>query len=180
MSWKKDGWIIVKNFLPKTYLEPTYSKCVQEVANLSTNWERDKQCPSSPSFYNKDYMDEILRNFLSSMEKHTKLKLFKTYAYWRWYMEGETLLYHTDRPACEISATIFLGGDPWDIWIRSYDGSSHKVTQEIGDALIYRGCDLRHWREEFEGDKHAQVFIHYVDQDGPKKEHKDDVLDGPR
>ena len=93
-------------------------------------------------------------------------------------MEGETLLAHRDRPACEISSTIFVGGDPWEIHINSYDGSSHVVQQEPGDALIYRGCDLIHWREEFEGKEHAQVFIHYVDQDGPNKEHKDDKVNG--
>ena len=110
------------------------------------------------------------------MEKITNLKLFKAYVFWRMYQEGESLLPHLDREACEVSATICIGGDPWDLWIKSYDGSSHKITQDPGDALIYRGCDLIHWREEFEGREHAQVFIHYVDQDGPNKKHKDDAI----
>ena len=27
--------------------------------------------------------------------------------------------------------------------------------------LIYSGCDLEHWREEFKGDDCGQVFLHY-------------------
>ena len=27
--------------------------------------------------------------------------------------------------------------------------------------LIYSGCDLEHWREEFQGNDCGQVFLHY-------------------
>jgi hypothetical protein len=27
--------------------------------------------------------------------------------------------------------------------------------------LIYKGCELEHWRNKFEGDNCAQVFLHY-------------------
>ena len=27
--------------------------------------------------------------------------------------------------------------------------------------LIYKGCDLEHWREPFKGKDCAQVFLHY-------------------
>ena len=30
-----------------------------------------------------------------------------------------------------------------------------------GDMLIYKGNELEHWREPFEGDHCAQVFLHY-------------------
>jgi hypothetical protein len=36
-----------------------------------------------------------------------------------------------------------------------------------GDAAVYRGIDCYHWREPFEGAEAAQVFLHYVDRDGP-------------
>jgi hypothetical protein len=32
---------------------------------------------------------------------------------------------------------------------------------EPGDATIYLGCELEHWREEFKGEDCAQVFLHY-------------------
>ena len=36
-----------------------------------------------------------------------------------------------------------------------------KVDLEPGDMLIYSGCDLEHWREEFKGKNCGQVFLHY-------------------
>ena len=36
-----------------------------------------------------------------------------------------------------------------------------KVDLKPGDMLIYSGCDLEHWREEFMGKDCGQVFLHY-------------------
>ena len=36
-----------------------------------------------------------------------------------------------------------------------------KVDLEPGDMLVYRGCILEHWRESFQGNNCAQVFLHY-------------------
>jgi hypothetical protein len=48
---------------------------------------------------------------------------------------------------------------------------------ETGDLVIYRGCEVEHWREEFiapEGSYHIQVFLHYVDANGPYADYKYD------
>ncbi len=43
----------------------------------------------------------------------------------------------------------------------------NKIDMEIGDAVMYRGCDKWHWREPYiEGQWQAQVFLHYVDANG--------------
>lgn len=44
-----------------------------------------------------------------------------------------------------------------------------------GDALLYRGIDLFHWREPYPGQRLAQVFLHYVDRRGV---HSDRRFDG--
>jgi len=38
-----------------------------------------------------------------------------------------------------------------------------KIDLEPGDMLIYSGCELEHWREEFKGKDCGQVFLHYND-----------------
>ena len=38
-----------------------------------------------------------------------------------------------------------------------------KITLKPGDMLIYRGCDLEHWRKKFTGEECIQVFLHYND-----------------
>ena len=35
------------------------------------------------------------------------------------------------------------------------------INLKPGDMLIYSGCELEHWREPFDGDDCAQVFLHY-------------------
>ena len=80
------------------------------------------------------------------------------------YEKGSILKRHKDRPSCEISTTLNLGGDPWTLFIDSTGGKNNngiKVDLEPGDMLVYSGCELEHWREEFQGNICAQVFLHY-------------------
>jgi hypothetical protein len=83
---------------------------------------------------------------------------------------------HRDRPSCEVSMTVNLGMDadePWPIWIAGPMGTV-AVALRPGDGLVYRGCDCFHWREPFPGRQLTQLFLHYVDRDGPNAEWKFD------
>ena len=42
-----------------------------------------------------------------------------------------------------------------------------KVLLDVGDMLVYSGCELEHWREPLEGDVCGQVFLHYNHVNGP-------------
>mgnify|MGYP000253223418 CR=1 FL=1 len=42
-----------------------------------------------------------------------------------------------------------------------------KVLLEVGDMLVYSGCELEHWREPFDGNICGQVFLHYNHVNGP-------------
>ncbi|HJP03543.1 MAG: hypothetical protein CL799_01165 [Chromatiales bacterium] len=73
--------------------------------------------------------------------------------------------------------TMTLGFDsekPWPIFVGE-EGAEKSIDMNPGDGIIYKGCELRHWREAFEGEHHAQVFMHYVDANGP---YKDQIYDG--
>ena len=101
------------------------------------------------------------------MEKVTGLKLYPAYTYARIYKKGDELKRHKDRFSCEISTTMNLGGDDWPIYLEPSGETGKKgikVDLKPGDMLVYRGMELEHWREEFQGDNCAQVFLHYNDQ----------------
>ena len=49
-----------------------------------------------------------------------------------------------------------------------------KINLKPGDGVIYKGHDIEHWREPYEGDYHMQVFLHYVDANGKFANHKGD------
>ena len=36
-----------------------------------------------------------------------------------------------------------------------------KINLNVGDMLMYKGCELEHWREPFDGEMCVQVFLHY-------------------
>ncbi len=42
-----------------------------------------------------------------------------------------------------------------------------KVLLDVGDMLVYSGCELEHWREPFDGNICGQVFLHYNHVNGP-------------
>ena len=81
-------------------------------------------------------------------------------------MTGNELKRHIDRPSCEISATLNLGGDMWPIYLKNIKGVSKQVKLNPGDLLIYSGSDLEHWRDPFEKEMCGQVFFHYNDANG--------------
>ena len=143
----------------------------------------DQQIPNTYSHYADPVMETLLVKVLPVMQQETGLNLCPTYSYARLYKHGDELKRHKDRPSCEISTTINVGGNPWPIFI---DGTGAdnvideqknihkpnapegtKVLLEVGDMLVYSGCELEHWREPFEGNTCGQVFLHYNHVNGP-------------
>ena len=135
---------------------------------------KDQQVPNVYSHYADFAMETLLMKVMPIIKKETNLDLIPTYSYARVYEKGSILKRHKDRPSCEISTTLNLGGDPWSIFIDP-TGSNNapagiKVDLEPGDMLVYSGCELEHWREEFTGNICAQVFLHYNNLNGPFKD----------
>jgi hypothetical protein len=114
-------------------------------------------------FYGDPLMESLMVNKTELMQKETGLELLPTYAFWRMYTKFADLKKHKDRESCEISVTVMIGsdGNNWPIFM---DGT--EINMEPGDAAVYLGCEIEHWREEFKGDWHAQTFLHYVDKNG--------------
>ena len=112
---------------------------------------------------------------LPIIEKIVGEELFPVYSYARIYEKGYILPRHVDRPSCEISTTLNLGGDIWPIFLK-INKKIKKVNLTPGDMLIYKGCEVEHWRDEFVGKVCTQVFLHYVDKNGSNKEWFKDKL----
>lgn len=131
---------------------------------------QDEQCPISQAIHGAPVFDSLLEQLLPHFEQASGKKLFPTYAYARLYKKGETLKIHTDRPACEISATLTLGfeGEQWAIYMADDENKTNQseIKMNVGDAVLYKGTEKFHWRNEFNGDWQAQVFLHYVDAEG--------------
>ena len=160
---------------------------LQEAASLSAYMDRrnaegqmslaDEHVPQTPCTYGDLEMERLLGRLGPKLEVLTGLRLFPTYSFARIYKNGDVLTPHRDRPACEVSLSLNLGQEPeepWPLWLRTHEGQDVPVMLRPGDALIYRGIELAHWREAYPGHKLAQVFLHYVDRNGP---HADQIFD---
>ena len=163
-------------------------KCMQDANYISKftpgfgKWN-DGQVPNTYACYSDMFMETLMMKVLPVMQERTEMTLIPTYSYTRIYKKGDILKRHKDRPSCEISTTLYLGGDPWTIFLDPTGQKTvineykqiHKpnapkgipITLEVGDMLGYSGCELEHWREPFEGEHGAQVFLHYNNIDGP-------------
>ena len=196
MSFKKNKYQVLRNAISKDLAAFCYkylqisaeadhwmlNNSVTHAGNLLIGNFNDPQVPNSYAKYADRVMETLLIDTIKVMQKKTGLKLVPTYSYTRLYRTGNILNRHKDRPSCEISTTLNLGGDPWPILIDPTGSDNvideykniHKpgapkgveVNLKPGDMLIYSGCDLEHWREPFQGKLCGQVFLHYNHADG--------------
>ena len=177
-EFKNNGYGHLKNVLD----EQSCKNLTEYLKDLVRQQQtvKDSQCPLSEAVHGAEQFDKLLEALVPYFEEKSGLKLYPTYSYARLYTtQGEVLENHRDRPACEISVSLTLGfeGNVWPIFMSANEDKSEaaEVKMEIGDAVMYRGCDIYHWREAYkEGNWQAQVFLHYVDQNGPHAEWKYD------
>lgn len=145
----------------------------------------DPQCMGAWSHYGDIASDLILQELKPTMEKVFKKNLYETYSYVRIYEKDHELIRHKDRPSCEISATLNLGGELWPIYIENDPSKGYhdknnkiyvpgntkgdKVILKSGDMLLYKGDKLEHWREPLKEGMCVQMFLHYVEKNGKFK-----------
>ena len=157
---------VIKKFFSKKELEVYQKYCYNKV-DLNKDYRLDSQS-FSPTWYNDPLMMSLLDNKLPLVEKESNLKLFPTFTYWRYYVLGADLKQHTDRPSCEVSVTVCI--KKYDNWPLIIEGE--KIELEEGEGLLYAGCEQKHGRPGiYKGEGMAQVFFHYVNQNGPYTNH---------
>ena len=143
------------------------------VNKRSSSKDRAEVAWNSFNNYGNMITESLLLGMRESIGRQLGLELVPTYSYFRIYTTGNKLDKHIDRPPCEISMTLCLSrdGESWPIFI---EGTP--VYHDPGDLVVYRGCEMKHWRESFKGTKQTQMFLHYNDKNGPHGE--DYIYDG--
>jgi hypothetical protein len=176
--FEKHGCVLVKNFID----EKTISVVSQYFENKIRRGEwtevSDKGDPTSRFAYYADPLIEIiLQTSKEAVEDATGKELMPTYSYSRIYQAGERLYPHVDRPACEISVTVNVAtkGEFSPIYTQYGQNDPEKHVLNPGDAVIYMGCDVMHWRQPLKEDQlNVQFMLHYVDKNGPNAEYAKD------
>jgi len=187
MSFNKNKYQVIKNAISTELADFCYQyfcnkravarklfddRYISQFTEYFGVWN-DQQIPETYSHYGDIVMETLLQKVKPIMEKESGVKLTETYSYARIYKKGDELKRHKDRYSCEISTTMNLGGDDWSIFLEPSGEEGKKgieIKLKAGDMLMYRGCELEHWREPFEGKDCGQVFLHYNDASGKDAE----------
>ena len=169
MDQRFDKYKVVKNFMDKDLLSIVHDYLLlQRKENFSEEIQprAGALLEGVHAVYADLLMEVLLEKYLPKVEEITGKELFPTYSYYRVYEKGNMLLVHRDRPPCEFSVDICIGFDkPWTLSLQPED-----VNLNPGDAVIYRGTEIPHWRDEsFEGSYYIIGLLHYVDKNGKYK-----------
>ncbi|HEX6374726.1 MAG TPA: hypothetical protein VFZ91_03290 [Allosphingosinicella sp.] len=115
-------------------------------------------------------------------------ELLPTYDYLRIYRAGDVCHVHSDRYSCEHSLSLTLAysdGKAWALEVEKAPsepsakvdadfgaGAYSSVAMAVGDALLYQGVHHRHGRTAPNPNRwSAHLFLHWVDRDGPYRDH---------
>jgi len=155
----------------KKLIDPTEAIEIANVIRNTIPSSGDSQVPNSRSCYNLPVCSILLGKLTEKVSKISGKTLRPAYTYCRVYLKGADLKPHKDRPSCEYSVTLNLSqSHPWVIYM-----GKRGITQNPGDGVLYKGCEIEHSRKEFTGDEYIQVFLHYVDANGPNKDYVYDI-----
>jgi len=184
MSLEKNKFLVIKNIIPKEVCKFAYDYLLLKRKVADTLYQKkliskgsitewgcwgDGQVEKAYALYADLVTEVLLEKCRPIMEKHLKMKLVPTYSYCRVYVKGNDLKPHIDRKSCEFSTTLNLGGDPWPIYLEP----NNEINLKPGDMLIYKGCEVKHWRKPFKGELCVQTFLHYNKINGIKYDGRD-------
>lgn len=176
--FEKHGCVLVKNFIDAQTIAVVSQYFENKIRRDEWKEVFEKGDPTSRFAYYADPLVEVLLiASKEAVEDATGKELLPTYSYSRIYQAGEQLKPHVDRPSCEISVTVNVAtkGEFSPIYTQYGQNDPEKHVLNPGDAVIYMGRDVMHWRQPLKaGQLNVQFMLHYVDKNGPHAEYVKD------
>jgi hypothetical protein len=193
-EFEKNGFFVIKNMcnpnlllceIPNENLRGKVTRYNKR--RLNPLVKEEVQVIGSTSRFNFPPYESIFIEIKPVIENFIGRKLYKTYYYDRFYFSNQRLEKHIDREACEISCSLHISSNtkkPWGFKLITLSNEETEVFLEPGDAIIYKGSQVLHWRDSLESKYNKferifrkilrlkddtyyhQGFFHYVLQDG--------------
>lgn len=173
--FEQQGYVVIKQFIPRILCD-YIAKNIRVLEAQSRLSFGDTQVEKAFSGGSPAVTETLLDLMTPVLSQTLNCELYPTYSYLRIYVKGAALARHMDRYSCEVSATLPIEYESAGIWPLCLEvaGDVKKIELEPGDALIYKGIQIPHWRDAFEGQRQVQVFLHYVKKHGEYSEFKFD------
>jgi len=171
MDFETRGISIVRGFLSKdqrdlilNYLFAAREKYRQTNRLPEGKLVNDEHHPNTFSFYSPLCGEVMLLHLLPFVERITGQKLIPSFSYARTYYKGSNLDRHTDRARASIGITVCLekSTSEWPLIIIDKEGLEVQVNLDVMDAVIFKGMELEHYRNELKSESQTQIFFFYV------------------
>lgn len=162
---EEEGYIVLRGFY-STSVATSLASLVLEAKEKGAMFYNDHQVDNAYFKYNLPSLRVFHLHETERASTLCKKVVVPTYCYTRVYGKESELPPHRDRIECEYSFTIHLQGDvPWEIFIENKRTQEHVgIFLQPGDAILYKGCEVLHYRKPFTGECYIQTFFHYVDE----------------
>lgn len=169
-------YIILKNILNPINLS-AYRYHIRNLELKEMFAETDIQVENRKNIKNEPLMRYFHLQVSKLVNFLTGEKIIPSYSFLAIYPKGSELKKHIDRDQCKWNISLALDMCPeevepekaWSIYIESNKKNTDKeniieIKLGIGDAVLYRGNQLQHWRNKLtEHDKFYACFFHFVD-----------------
>ena len=152
--------------LCKEYLWSVKQRYAQRLGADPAFLENDRHHPDTFSFYSPLCTEVLLLNLLPTIEQVARVPLVPSYSYARTYYRNSFLEKHTDRRCSQFGISICLDKDEhdWPLVITDKTGQDRSIELGPGDAVMFLGMQLEHYRATFEGTAQTQIFLFYMPQ----------------
>ena len=189
MSFEKDGYAILKGAISKDVCKVMARefKIARQLAYAAQHPTENNMFPFHDEMVDRSFSwysplcfealsDSLIKDIV---EKELGEPVFPTYSYARIYSHNAEMTRHTDRSASEFSVSVCIEVDetvkPWPIYFEDKQGNVLEMQQEPGDAVMYKGHELPHWRNPYHGNEQINAFMFYVRANGPRADLKYDT-----
>jgi hypothetical protein len=194
-DYSKDGYATIRGLIPPEVAATLFKQIQIDLRAAGKSFEtfaKSHPLCKQPTVDISGHFYRPLTTFLWGMtpiiSELTGADVLPSYDYFRIYHKDDICRVHSDRPSCEhsVSLTLAYSDDvPWPLQVGSRRVSSEgpcvedfgdepfsSVEMQPGDAVLYRGMDLRHGRTQPNPNQwSAHLFLFWVERGGKFAQH---------
>jgi hypothetical protein len=168
---EEKGYTIKRNILNPLQIR-ALKKYYHELEQKGYYNKGDKMVRKRDSMPDEPTAKFVHHQLLNFINRLTPEKVQTSFCFSSIYQPGVILERHTDRKQCAWNISLVLDMEPetetskaWPLFIEK-DGIVNEVRLGIGDAVVYQGTKVPHWREKLaENNKYFIFFFHFVPED---------------
>jgi hypothetical protein len=194
-DYGKDGYATIRGLIPPEVAANLVRQIQMDLKAAGKSFETFAQPQPLSKFETVDISGHFYRpltTFLWGLTpiigELTGADVLPSYDYFRIYRKDDICRVHSDRPSCEhsVSLTLAYSDDvPWPLEVGSVrvtgedpcvddfgDEPFSGIAMQPGDAVLYRGIELRHGRTMPNPNAwSAHLFLFWVERDGEFAQH---------